>query len=157
MKISEWCRPRGAGGGIRTPDRLITNQLLYRLSYTSVGPALDQRWTSNGVSKCCWRRASDGAARVRGRVGSPDGGMVTIQDHTPGRRSTRAHIDARKGDDNATEHRCGGLRGHMVREANHGGISWSEAVRLRSLLPRERHTQGYLHDLDRPVNDLAIF
>jgi hypothetical protein len=25
----------GAGGGIRTPDRLITNQLLYRLSYAS--------------------------------------------------------------------------------------------------------------------------
>ena len=24
-----------AGGGIRTPDRLITNQLLYQLSYTS--------------------------------------------------------------------------------------------------------------------------
>ena len=26
----------GAGGRIRTPDRLITNQLLYELSYTSV-------------------------------------------------------------------------------------------------------------------------
>ena len=26
----------GAGGRIRTPDLLITNQLLYRLSYTSV-------------------------------------------------------------------------------------------------------------------------
>ena len=25
----------GAGGRIRTPDLLITNQLLYRLSYTS--------------------------------------------------------------------------------------------------------------------------
>ncbi len=25
----------GAGGGIRTPDRLITNQMLYRLSYAS--------------------------------------------------------------------------------------------------------------------------
>ena len=29
----------GAGGRIRTPDLLITNQLLYRLSYTSVLPA----------------------------------------------------------------------------------------------------------------------
>ena len=28
-------RRRGAGGRIRTPDLLITNQLLYRLSYTS--------------------------------------------------------------------------------------------------------------------------
>ena len=26
----------GAGGRIRTPDLLITNQLLYRLSYTSI-------------------------------------------------------------------------------------------------------------------------
>ena len=26
----------GAGGRIRTPDPLITNQLLYQLSYTSV-------------------------------------------------------------------------------------------------------------------------
>lgn len=46
---------RGADGGIRTPDRLITNQQLYRLSY-----------------------ASAGAAKFRGRVGTPDGGMVTI-------------------------------------------------------------------------------
>ena len=29
----------GAGGRTRTPDLLITNQLLYRLSYTSIGPA----------------------------------------------------------------------------------------------------------------------
>ena len=28
--------PPGAGGRIRTPDLLITNQLLYRLSYTSI-------------------------------------------------------------------------------------------------------------------------
>ncbi len=26
----------GAGGRIRTPDLLITNQLLYQLSYTSI-------------------------------------------------------------------------------------------------------------------------
>ena len=30
-------RGRGAGGRTRTPDLLITNQLLYQLSYTSVG------------------------------------------------------------------------------------------------------------------------
>ena len=29
------CELVGAGGRIRTPDLLITNQLLYRLSYTS--------------------------------------------------------------------------------------------------------------------------
>ena len=28
-------RPSGAGGGIRTPDPLITNQMLYQLSYAS--------------------------------------------------------------------------------------------------------------------------
>ena len=31
------CGKGGAGGRIRTPDLLITNQLLYRLSYTSTG------------------------------------------------------------------------------------------------------------------------
>ena len=31
----------GAGGRIRTPDLLITNQLLYRLSYTSVSTSFD--------------------------------------------------------------------------------------------------------------------
>ena len=31
-----WTPKRGAGGRIRTPDLLITNQLLYQLSYTSV-------------------------------------------------------------------------------------------------------------------------
>ena len=32
----------GAGGRIRTPDLLITNQLLYRLSYTSkFGPTAE--------------------------------------------------------------------------------------------------------------------
>ena len=30
----------GAGGRTRTPDLLITNQLLYQLSYTSEQPAL---------------------------------------------------------------------------------------------------------------------
>ena len=32
---SEACTDDGAGGRIRTPDLLITNQLLYQLSYTS--------------------------------------------------------------------------------------------------------------------------
>ena len=31
----------GAGGRIRTPDLLITNQLLYRLSYTSTNTGDD--------------------------------------------------------------------------------------------------------------------
>ena len=31
----------GAGGRTRTPDLLITNQLLYQLSYTSIFPALE--------------------------------------------------------------------------------------------------------------------
>ena len=36
----------GAGGRIRTPDLLITNQLLYRLSYTSVSvqPAYNSKY-----------------------------------------------------------------------------------------------------------------
>ena len=33
----------GAGRRIRTPDLLITNQLLYRLSYTSTVPSQRQR------------------------------------------------------------------------------------------------------------------
>ena len=31
----------GAGGRIRTPDLLITNQLLYQLSYTSSSNSMD--------------------------------------------------------------------------------------------------------------------
>ena len=31
----------GAGGRTRTPDLLITNQLLYQLSYTSIGLPAD--------------------------------------------------------------------------------------------------------------------
>ena len=33
--VFSWAKEGGAGGRIRTPDLLITNQLLYRLSYTS--------------------------------------------------------------------------------------------------------------------------
>ena len=33
--VFSWAEEGGAGGRIRTPDLLITNQLLYRLSYTS--------------------------------------------------------------------------------------------------------------------------
>ena len=37
----EACSDAGAGGRIRTPDLLITNQLLYRLSYTSTNTGDD--------------------------------------------------------------------------------------------------------------------
>ena len=37
---SEACTDDGAGGRIRTPDLLITNQLLYQLSYTSVSDTI---------------------------------------------------------------------------------------------------------------------
>lgn len=44
----------GAGGRIRTPDLLITNQLLYRLSYTSVSRVLsNSRCYSNRESESC--------------------------------------------------------------------------------------------------------
>ena len=33
---ADFCRQIGAGGRTRTPDLLITNQLLYQLSYTSI-------------------------------------------------------------------------------------------------------------------------
>ena len=33
----------GAGGRTRTPDLLITNQLLYQLSYTSIGASDENR------------------------------------------------------------------------------------------------------------------
>ena len=36
FSINELIFVDGAGGRIRTPDLLITNQLLYRLSYTSI-------------------------------------------------------------------------------------------------------------------------
>ena len=39
----------GAGGRIRTPDLLITNQLLYRLSYTSVSAATILLYHSPGA------------------------------------------------------------------------------------------------------------
>ena len=39
--------PCGAGGRTRTPDLLITNQLLYRLSYTSILPASPVYRSSN--------------------------------------------------------------------------------------------------------------
>ncbi len=34
-KIGGWLAASGAGEGIRTPDPLITNQMLYQLSYAS--------------------------------------------------------------------------------------------------------------------------
>ena len=39
----ELFRKGGAGGRTRTPDLLITNQLLYQLSYTSVAALPGQR------------------------------------------------------------------------------------------------------------------
>ena len=43
--ISSWALSKGlgAGGRTRTPDLLITNQLLYQLSYTSVSARPQQR------------------------------------------------------------------------------------------------------------------
>ena len=38
----------GAGGRIRTPDLLITNQLLYRLSYTSKSQQQDLSYQIKG-------------------------------------------------------------------------------------------------------------
>ena len=38
--IPPYMKLHGAGRRTRTPDLLITNQLLYRLSYTSINPAL---------------------------------------------------------------------------------------------------------------------
>ena len=36
IKLCARTKKDGAGGRIRTPDLLITNQLLYQLSYTSI-------------------------------------------------------------------------------------------------------------------------
>ena len=41
--VFSWAEEGGAGGRIRTPDLLITNQLLYRLSYTSTKPLYSER------------------------------------------------------------------------------------------------------------------
>ncbi len=45
----------GAGERIRTPDRLITNQLLYRLSYASTGLPLEGAYSSSlsGATLTC--------------------------------------------------------------------------------------------------------
>ena len=46
---SELSPTRGAGGRTRTPDLLITNQLLYQLSYTSIFNRLDYNSKPRGV------------------------------------------------------------------------------------------------------------
>ena len=46
---SELSPTRGAGGRTRTPDLLITNQLLYQLSYTSIFNRLDHNSKPRGV------------------------------------------------------------------------------------------------------------
>jgi hypothetical protein len=48
-------RVSGAGGRIRTPDLLITNQLLYQLSYTSTAIVLEYNITG------CARLSRDNA------------------------------------------------------------------------------------------------
>ena len=50
--IRSLCRC-GAGGRIRTPDLLITNQLLYRLSYTSVWRLSNSKRYYNKESEVC--------------------------------------------------------------------------------------------------------
>jgi hypothetical protein len=42
-------KTNGAGGRIRTPDLLITNQLLYRLSYTSISTPSARHIITNRV------------------------------------------------------------------------------------------------------------
>ena len=42
----------GAGGRIRTPDLLITNQLLYQLSYTSTRPCNNVKNYSINIRDC---------------------------------------------------------------------------------------------------------
>ena len=39
LQVSEHCREDGAAAPTRTGDLLITNQLLYQLSYASLRPA----------------------------------------------------------------------------------------------------------------------
>jgi hypothetical protein len=43
------CYEIGAGGRIRTPDLLITNQLLYQLSYTSTTTSEHYATTTKGI------------------------------------------------------------------------------------------------------------
>ena len=43
------CYEIGAGGRIRTPDLLITNQLLYQLSYTSTKTSEHYATTAKGI------------------------------------------------------------------------------------------------------------
>ncbi len=55
----------GAGGRIRTPDLLITNQLLYQLSYTSIRPAEEiiprfQCFVNNIISEMCKNEGEKG-------------------------------------------------------------------------------------------------
>ena len=42
----------GASGETRTPDLLITNQLLYRLSYTSASIGINKRYINRPAYDC---------------------------------------------------------------------------------------------------------
>ena len=42
----------GASGETRTPDLLITNQLLYRLSYTSILKRISKRYINRQAGDC---------------------------------------------------------------------------------------------------------
>ncbi len=42
----------GASGETRTPDLLITNQLLYRLSYTSISKRISKRYINRQAGDC---------------------------------------------------------------------------------------------------------
>ena len=44
--------PFGAGGRIRTPDLLITNQLLYQLSYTSATQIVNKGYYTENMLFC---------------------------------------------------------------------------------------------------------
>ena len=74
----------GAGGRIRTPDLLITNQLLYRLSYTSVSAATILLYHSPGAKsspKIQFFAAKQSGSRPTGQgaaVYSPSGPFSAV-------------------------------------------------------------------------------
>ena len=68
----------GAGGRIRTPDLLITNQLLYQLSYTSTQHTshLQRKLLYQegmGLSTLLWRRREKRGWGSTGAAGAPGG------------------------------------------------------------------------------------
>jgi hypothetical protein len=58
--IFEQMRKNGAGERIRTADRLITNQLLYQLSYASIASKLDpSRLDGGGIVRKLFSSRND--------------------------------------------------------------------------------------------------